>query len=416
MNKYVIWYPGGNDDGTTWIEHQLAERLGVPMFGQSEIYCTQYPPNLDTYDDRKKIALIRHESIRLSTTESWYTDMLEPDVSLHDYDLVIVYTSEPVYIDWETYRQEVEKNLHTSRVIYLIGGHLGDTTPDPDICYVQHSFFSYVSCGNSRPDNYDPSISHRPYLFDALLGTLKVPRLWLFYHLRNSEFYNQTLINIQPFVDANINCNNQHEVRNLLPDLVEKYGEVSDYATPELFAMEETRIQQFKQKAITIKDRYSNRRIPDWNLGRMPASTLIPWTVYSNSWYSLISETNPVFCNINFVTEKTAKCLAAKRIFVMFNAPGTLKYIRSLGFRTFHGDIIDESYDDQHGNELRWKMAWEQVEKLSAMDPVKVYEYYQPVLDFNSKLMETYATDELSRITDFVYNHKFLTSDFPVTC
>ena len=99
MNKYVIWYPGGNDEGTEWIEYRLSERLGVPLFDQSEIHCTQYPPALDMYDNRKKIALIRHESIWLSTTESHYNNMLDRDLLLCDYDLVIVYTTEPVRME-----------------------------------------------------------------------------------------------------------------------------------------------------------------------------------------------------------------------------------------------------------------------------------------------------------------------------
>ena len=414
MNNYVIWYPGGNAEGTAWIEYRLSERLGVPLFDQSEIHCTQYPPILDIYDDRKKIAFIRHESIRLSTTESWYTDMLESDVSCHDYDLVIVYTSEPVDMDWNTYRKEVETQLGTARIVYLIGGHVGDENPDPSICYVQHSFFNFVSCGNRQPEHHGQPTAHKTYLFDALMGTLKVPRLWLYYNLRDSEFYDQTLFSIHPFPNAELNHSNQQAVKNMLPDLVAKYGEVNDYETPELFALEETRIQQFKQKAVTLNDKYSNRRIPDWELGRMPASTLMPWTIYDNSWYSIVSETNPVWNNINFLTEKTAKCLLAQRIFVMFNAPGTLKYLRSLGFQTFHGDIIDESYDDHGDHQVRWSMAWEQVKKLAAMDPVKVYEYYQPVLEFNSKLMQTYSTDELARIADFVYQHKFLSDVFPL--
>jgi len=413
MNKYVIWYPGGNTEETEWIEYRLSERLGVPLFDQSEIHCTQYPPALDMYDSRKKIALIRHESIWLSTTESWHTDMLDRDLLLCDYDLVIVYTTEPVRMDWALYRKEVETQLQSNRIIYMIGGHLGDANPDPDICYVQHSFFSIVSAGNDQPDITKTTPVNKPYLFDALLGSLKVPRLWTYYHIRDSDFYNQSLISLQTFVDSAVNKVTQDTVKSLLPELVEKYGEIDNYETPEVFALEESRIQQFKQKAVTLEDRYSNRRIPDMKLGRMPASALIPWTIYDNSWYSIISEKNPAWCDVNFLTETTAKCLAAMRVFVMFNAPGSLTYLRSLGFQTFHGEFIDESYDDHHGNQ-RWDMAWQQVKRLAAADPVKVYQYYQPVLEFNAKLMETYATDELKNITNFVYNHKFLSDNFPL--
>lgn len=49
--------------------------------------------------------------------------------------------------------------------------------------------------------------------------------------------------------------------------------------------------------------------------------------------------------NAHFLTEKTIKPLASKMPFLMVSSAGYLKYLRSLGFKTF-GGIFDESYDD----------------------------------------------------------------------
>lgn len=50
--------------------------------------------------------------------------------------------------------------------------------------------------------------------------------------------------------------------------------------------------------------------------------------VFSNSWF----------------TEKTARCLASGKPFVLFSGAGSLKTLQKFGFQTF-GDVIDESYD-----------------------------------------------------------------------
>jgi hypothetical protein len=290
----------------------------------------------------------------------------------------------------------------------MIGGHLGDSNPDPGICYVQHSFFSLVSCGNRQPEHYGQPTEHKPYLFDALIGTVKVPRLWVYYNLRDSEFYDRTLISIQPFPNTAINHSTQQTVKNLLPDLVAKYGEVDDYVTPELFALEETRVQQFKQKAVTLADRYLNRRIPDMNLGRMPAAMLIPWTIYDHSWYSIISEKNPAWCDVNFLSEKTAKCLAAMRVFVMFNAPGTLKYLRSLGFQTFHGEFIDESYDKITNPAERLVSICKEMQRIANLSQEQKRQLWQELYAIAQRNQQLFFSDAWQKtiFDEFVENYK----------
>jgi len=46
-----------------------------------------------------------------------------------------------------------------------------------------------------------------------------------------------------------------------------------------------------------------------------------------------------------FFTEKTAKCLATGKPFVVLSGPGYLKTLQNFGFKTY-SDVIDESYDN----------------------------------------------------------------------
>lgn len=52
-------------------------------------------------------------------------------------------------------------------------------------------------------------------------------------------------------------------------------------------------------------------------------------------------------------TEKTAKCLAAGKPFLLYGTSGQLQQLRTMGFRTF-GDHIDESYDCENDPDIRF--------------------------------------------------------------
>jgi hypothetical protein len=113
-------------------------------------------------------------------------------------------------------------------------------------------------------------------------------------------------------------------------------------------------------------------------------SCFLPYAIYNQSWYSIVAETNR---NHNvFYTEKTAKPILAKRLFIMFSPlPNYLKNLQSLGYKTF-GSVIDESYDTINDNETRWHAAWQQVLKLMNMDPLDVYSKIEPIVEHNHRL------------------------------
>jgi hypothetical protein len=110
-------------------------------------------------------------------------------------------------------------------------------------------------------------------------------------------------------------------------------------------------------------------------------SAIIPEQIMKDTAYTIVAESS--FRNeISFFTEKTAKPLIAQRIFIMFAGQYALRNLRKLGFKTFDS-IIDESYDLEENHITRWKMAWEEVEKLCQQDEVALYKKAWPILMHN---------------------------------
>ena len=93
--------------------------------------------------------------------------------------------------------------------------------------------------------------------------------------------------------------------------------------------------------------------------------------------------------NKSFVTEKTAKPLLSKRLFVVFSGPNHLRGLKNLGFKTFD-NVIDESYDNIDDRTQRLQAAWKTVEYLSTVDPVKLYQEVWPIIEHNHNLIKNF--------------------------
>ena len=136
------------------------------------------------------------------------------------------------------------------------------------------------------------------------------------------------------------------------------------------------------------------QEIPKWTIDHvdyyghnMSVSQIIPMNVYNQTAYSVVAET----CwqdSFAFFTEKTAKPIMAKRLFVMFAGWGYLANLRRLGFKTF-GDVIDESYDTETDALIRWEKAWAQVKWLSEQPQESILEQIRPTVEHNARVMLT---------------------------
>ena len=87
---------------------------------------------------------------------------------------------------------------------------------------------------------------------------------------------------------------------------------------------------------------------------------------YSNSYFSLISETETSDQCI-FITEKTYKAIYAGHPFIIWGNPGTLTYLRSIGYKTFP-TLFDESYDNELDPVKRLEMIILQVKKFKNLN------------------------------------------------
>jgi len=118
------------------------------------------------------------------------------------------------------------------------------------------------------------------------------------------------------------------------------------------------------------------------------AGVIPPVSVYQQCAYSIITETTAQH-NYVFFTEKIARPIVCQRLFIVLSSHGYLHYLRTAGFQTF-GDIINESYDLEVNDERRWRMAFEQMQVLAAMDQQQVLKRIQPIVEHNRRvLLET---------------------------
>ena len=120
-------------------------------------------------------------------------------------------------------------------------------------------------------------------------------------------------------------------------------------------------------------------------------SQIIPIGVYNQSAYSIVAETD---CqnSYSFFTEKIAKPIVARRLFIVFTGYKYLENLRKLGFRTFNG-IIDESYDLIEDTSKRFTAALEQVWLLCNRDQTEVLNLIQPIVEHNYNILMTTQWD-----------------------
>jgi hypothetical protein len=82
------------------------------------------------------------------------------------------------------------------------------------------------------------------------------------------------------------------------------------------------------------------------------------------------------------LTEKTFKPIALGMPFVIVGTQGSLKYLRSYGFRTF-GDLWDESYDDEPDDSLRIEKIAQVLKLLDGLE-----EHRQDIFDSAQEIVE----------------------------
>jgi len=114
--------------------------------------------------------------------------------------------------------------------------------------------------------------------------------------------------------------------------------------------------------------------------------------IYTDSYIHIVTETN--FKRDIFPTEKIINPMVVLQPFILFGAPGYLKYIKSLGFKTFDG-FIDESYDSEYDDVKRFEMLCEEIKRLSELSLEEIHNWYIsimiPILEHNRNFALKFA-------------------------
>lgn len=118
---------------------------------------------------------------------------------------------------------------------------------------------------------------------------------------------------------------------------------------------------------------------------RFSVSKIVPVEVYNQTRYSLVAETVNDN-NWSFFTEKIAKPMLARRLFLVSSGQYYLRNLREMGFRTFDA-VIDESYDTEPDPVRRLDQMLQQADTLMEQDSQAIYDRIQSVLDHNYDLL-----------------------------
>lgn len=285
-----------------------------------------------------------------------------PDLDLSMFDMVLIIDEEVISEDPDQYHRSLCDKFQNTNLRIIVSGHHHGYSLDPDKFFLYPFFLANITRVAVNTKISDALIPwHMTELidktFDALLGMSKPHRDFVFYELARHDLLKKCYINY---------TTNQHESSDQDIRTI--------YRSPELDALEEP----------GILDAVPNNTINSYlhiNGGKgVKISHIMPWQIYQRSLYSIVAETN--WQNYTFFSEKTAKCLLAKRPFVFFGSPNQLSVLRHWGFMTFD-EFLDETYDTIQDDAARWHQAFQQVLQLYHSDSRQVYHDLQRVLDHN---------------------------------
>jgi hypothetical protein len=318
-----------------------------------------------TVESYRKIVWLSYEQIDSAMDLSWA-------------DLVVTYTDCAMQSRWPVVYGQLCEKLGTEKIRCIFSGRWQDTMPPAEIMYCNSQpRFGMTVQANVFQDINEVNTPFRKYMFDAMMGPVNTSRLHLLYRILEANEMSATLAEMEPTTDEY----DWDQIYMLDPVGYLRNGQIKKYSSSALESIE---------KPLS----YVNA----------PAQWLqVPWHIYQCSWYSIVCEDSDTGNNLNFLTEKVAKCLFAKRIFIMFNSAGLLKNLRKLGFRTFHGDIINESYDDEPNDQKRFTMAWHEIRKLYHTDARHIYPEFREVLEHNHQLIQSWTIDEFNNIKNFLH-------------
>jgi hypothetical protein len=305
---------------------------------------------VQVYNDLETFRNSNH-SRKISCLQMPYPIRAEFDQQVND---LLAYSDHVLILMSELHDRTIEivRRHDDSKVSYFICGEFNFTLDKSPV----HKFYDWFTTSVHfykyvRPSTLDVLAPYTPkqYYFDALLGRKKLHRDYA-YNRINKDFNLVTYL-------GDINC---------------------DFEDPTKWLWENTGLEIDKPVEWTVE------RLPYYG-HRMSISQIVPLTIYNQTAYTLVAETN--YSNhYSFYTEKTVKPILARRLFVTLSGQYQLRNLRSIGFKTFDS-IIDETYDTQEASTDRFNQAMDQLDYLQTQPQEEILAKIKPICEHNYGVM-----------------------------
>lgn len=281
--------------------------------------------------------------------------------------LVFTFESELHNFHWQIWNK-----CHHDNVYWLLPGAVNDRDDINShiICWGDW-FKTTAMLYQALPDKVAEILPFvtKPKYFDALLGSPKPHRDFVF------------------------NAVNQSKLND---KVVMTYG--GDWKENEFYAKD---YFIWEDGTVPIGQTIGTADWADYCGQRTHLSQIIPIKTFNETAYSIIAETD--FDNtLSCFTEKTAKPMIARRLFIAFTGYKFMHNLRALGFKTFDG-VIDESYDLEIDDNKRYALAFEQVKWLCEQSQEDIYAKIVDIVDHNynvlmSRNWTAWAADQISSV------------------
>lgn len=269
------------------------------------------------------------------------------ELSLESFDLVL-FTD----IEWHSQAELIAwiGTTGARRWLLHVAGRWLDETLDARTIYHPVWKFRLLRWNQIRED----FPMRRPLLFDCLLGARRAHRDFVMLSLQHHDLLRDSIVTYRDVFRGHWISETPPHVADLFPDQRLIYPYVSSDLQP----------------GWEVKSEVDHT-----------VSQTVPWEIYDRTWFSVVCET--LGSGRTFLAaEKITKCLFARRLFVVFGIQHYLSLYRDWGFETF-GDVIDESYDREPNDIMRWTQAFEQVRWLCQQDLARLLDHVRPRLDHN---------------------------------
>jgi hypothetical protein len=126
---------------------------------------------------------------------------------------------------------------------------------------------------------------------------------------------------------------------------------------------------------------------------------------YLDTYFSIVTET--AFLNpTGYVSEKTWRPISFFHPFILVGSPGSLKFIKKFGFKTF-SPFIDESYDNKKTPTERFKLIEDEIVRLGKMSKEEIHDWYwsmEDILIYNYNLLMDYGKNNSEIYKNFIKN------------